>query len=374
MSDPRWRTILAVTPYLVLGMLVVYVLIADWGSWAQLVPVLALCVAYGLWVLVMRTLPFAWHDRPAAVAVFMTGAIALNLALVLHASAFGFLAIATFTFAYSIVGWPWELLAVASTAAVAGLAQSSGFGHDAAGVAGTVAVILLNIVVMCGTSFGLRLAETNLARVATEDERARLAREIHDTLAQGFVGIITQLQAAEETDDEEERRRHTDAALALARDGLTEARRSVSALRPAVLDEAHLADALANVARSWSSRTGIPVHLTTSGTATAVTTESEVALLRTAQEALANVERHAAADHVRVTLRMDADRIRLDIRDDGCGFDPVDRLERPGPAGSGATGGFGLIAMRDRLAAAAGDLIVESRPGRGTLVRAEVPA
>ncbi|MCE4026029.1 sensor histidine kinase [Microbacterium sp. Au-Mic1] len=368
--DSRWRSVLAIAPYVVLGLLVAFVLFAQWGQWARLAPTLALCAAYGLWVLVMRTLPFRWRDRPSVVAVFLTGAIALNLLLVLREGTFGFLAIATFSFAYSLAEWPWELLPVAGTAVVAGLAQSSGFRADPAGVAGTIAVVLLNVVVMCGLSFGLHRAEDNLHRTAVQDERARLAREIHDTLAQGFTGIITQLQAAEQASDDEARRRHTGAALALARDGLAEARRSVQALRPTALEQTSLADALSRVARSWSARTGVPATVTVTGTARPLPTETEVALLRMAQEALTNVEKHAAAHRVTIALRTDPVGVRLEVRDDGRGFDGVERLQR---AGEGS-GGYGLVSMRERLEAAAGSLIVEARPGRGTVVRAEVPA
>ncbi|MGN7860260.1 sensor histidine kinase [Microbacterium sp. 22303] len=370
MVDSRWRTVLAVTPYIVLGLLVAFMLLAQWGQWARLTPILALCAAYGLWVLVMRTLPFRWRDRPSAIAVFLAGAIVLNLLLVLREGSFGFLAIATFSFAYSLAEWPWELLPVAGTAVVAGLAQSSGFRADPAGVAGTIAVILLNIVVMCGLSFGLHRAEQNLQRTAVHDERARLAREIHDTLAQGFTGIITQLQAAEQASDDAARRRHTESALALARDGLAEARRSVQALRPTALEQTSLADALTGVAHSWSTRTGIPAAVTATGTARPLPTETEVALLRTAQEALTNIEKHAAARRVTIALRTDAAGVSLEVRDDGRGFDAVERVQR---AAEGS-GGYGLIAMRERLEAAAGRLVVEARPGRGTVVRAEVPA
>jgi signal transduction histidine kinase len=368
--DSRWRSVLAIAPYVVLGLLVAFVVPVQWGQWSRLGPTLALCAAYGLWVLVMRTLPFRWRDRPAAIAVFLTGAIALNLLLVLREGTFGFLAIATFSFAYSLVDWPWELLPVAGTAVVAGLAQSSGFRGDPAGVAGTIAVILLNVVVMCGLSFGLHRAEQTLHRTAVQDERARLAREIHDTLAQGFTGIITQLQAAEQASDEAIRRRHTESALGLAREGLAEARRSVQALRPTALEQTSLADALSGVARSWSARTGVPSAVTVTGTARPLPTETEVALLRMAQEALTNVEKHAAAHRVMIALRTDPAGVRLEVRDDGRGFDAVERLQNAA-AGSG---GYGLIAMRERLESSAGILTVEARPGRGTVVRAEVPA
>lgn len=368
--DSRWRTVLAVAPYVVLGLLAGFAVLTRAGQPARLLPTLALCAAYGLWVLVMRTLPFRWRDRPAAIAIFLAGAIALNLLLVLREGTFGFLAIATFSFAYSLAAWPWELIPVAGTAVVAGIAQSSGFRMDPAGVIGTVAVILLNVVVMCGLSFGLHRAEQTQHRTAVQDERTRLAREIHDTLAQGFTGIITQLQAADQAPDDAARRRHTDAALSLARDGLAEARRSVQALRPAALEQTSLADALSGVARSWSARTGVAATVTASGAARPLPTETEVALLRMAQEALANVEKHAAATKVMLALRVGATTASLEVRDDGCGFDAVDRLRRA----TDGTGGYGLIAMRERLESAAGALVVDSRPGRGTVVRAEVPA
>jgi signal transduction histidine kinase len=322
-----------------------------------------------VWILVLRTLRLRWTERPAVVAVFLAGAILLNLLLVLQAGWFGFLAVATFTFAYSLAAWPWELLAVGATAVVAGIAQSSSFARGTVlGLVATVVVVLLNVVVMCGMSWGLQLATRLTERSGVEAERARLAREIHDTLAQGFAGIVTQLQAAEQAPDEAARSRHTDAALALARDGLGEARRSVQALRPAALDAARLPEAMRAAAARWSVRTGVPVEVHVEGTASRLSTEAEVVLLRTAQEALANIERHAGAARVSMTLRCDDRVTRLEVRDDGRGFDP---------AAAGATtvdGGFGLVAMRERVEALAGALAIESRPGGGTAVRAEVPA
>lgn len=371
MVDPRWRTVLTYAPYLVLGMLAAFALGTEWGARTRLVPVLVLCAAYGVWVLVMRNLPFRWRDRPVAIAIFVAGAILLNLALVLLHGYFGFLTIATFTFAYSLVEWPWELLPVGGTAVVAGLAQSSSFGADTLGLIGRVVVVAINIVIMCGLSWGLLIAQRQDERAATAAERARLAREIHDTLAQKFAGIVTQLQAAEQAPDDATRLRHSDAAIELARDGLAEARRSVQALRPAALDAMRLHDALRNVAASWSARTGIPVDFGVSGDSRTLSTDAEVALLRAAQEALANVERHAQAHRVALTVRSDRSGTRLEVRDDGCGFDPA---ERHGRAARTEEGGYGLVAMRERIESVAGALTVESRPGHGTAVRAEVPA
>jgi signal transduction histidine kinase len=369
--DPRWRRVLTVTPYTVLGILIAYTLIAQWGQWSRMAPTLGLCLAFGAWIVVMRQLPFPWRDRPAAIAVFLTVLIALNFVLVLREGYFGFLTIASFMFSYSLARWPWELLPVAASATVAGIAQSSGYIGQPGWALAAVAVIALNVVAMCGLGWGVALAQAQQRLGATELERSRMAREIHDTLAQGFTGIITQLQAADQAQDEAARRRHTEAALALARDGLAEARRSVNALRPAPLDSVGLPEALRNVARMWSARTGILVQLTTSGDAGALPTDAEVALLRTAQEALANIEKHAHAHRVTLVLRSNARGALLEVRDDGRGFDVRERLERPR---DGEHGGFGLVAMRERIESIAGEFTVESRPGRGTAVRARVTA
>ena len=364
MVDPRWGRVLAVAPYLVLGMLAAFAVGIEWGQWSRLIPELVLCAAFAVWILVFRTLRPAWADAPAAIAVFMAGLIGLNLALVLMEGWFGFLAIATFTFAYSIVPWPAELLAVGGAAVVAGLAQGSSIHRDPLGVVAVVLIIVVNVAIMCGMSWGLRLAERGTQRAGAEAERTRLAGDIHDTLAQNFAGIVTQLQAAEQAPDDVARQRHTDAALDLARDGLAEARRSVQALRPPALEGARLPEALEGVADRWSARTGIPVEVTTAGAERALRTETDVALLRTAQEALTNIERHAAAGRVALSLRYESRGARLEVRDDGNGFDPRSTAPRDG---------YGLVAMRERLESLAGRLVVESQPGYGTAIRAEVP-
>ncbi|WP_067474832.1 sensor histidine kinase [Actinomadura hibisca] len=178
------------------------------------------------------------------------------------------------------------------------------------------------------------------------DERRRLAAEIHDTIAQGLTGIITQLQAA--ADDE-----HVRHATALARESLREARRSVQDLAPTHLEHDTLPAALKKI-------TDGRAHLTVTGTEERLHDELQTTLLRIAQEALANATRHARADRIGVTLSYMDDEVTLDIRDDGRGF------TRP-------SGGFGLTAMRERAARVAGTLEIESEPGRGTAVSARVP-
>ena len=200
-----------------------------------------------------------------------------------------------------------------------------------------------------------------------------MAREIHDTLAQGLTGIVTQLQAAEHAaDDPVAWRRHFAAASRLARESLVEARRSVDALRPEPLESgARLGDALASVAGKWTALHDIPVEVTTTGTATELPPETEVALLRTAQEALANVAKHAHASRVGLTLSYMEHQVALDVRDDGGGFLPNGLP--PAPAQPGTSGGFGLVAMRQRIESVHGTLQVESEPGAGTAISACVP-
>lgn len=204
-------------------------------------------------------------------------------------------------------------------------------------------------------------------------ERQRLAHEIHDTLAQGFVSIITQLEAAEETltTDLGATRRRLDRARTTARDSLSEARRTVAALRPGPLERgATLAEAMDDAVEQWRSRTDTPppVHLLVDGEPVALDEAVAAVLLRVVQEALANIARHAHAMAVTVTLSYLGDLVLLDVHDDGVGFDAHARAHAdPG------RGGFGLTAMRERVTAIGGDLVVESRSGEGTTVAARVP-
>ena len=196
-----------------------------------------------------------------------------------------------------------------------------------------------------------------------------MAREIHDTIAHGLTGIVTQLEAAEQAEDRPEaRQRHVANAIRLARESLSEARRSVEASRPEVLEGASLEEALADVAERWSDLSGVPVDVTTTGEPMPLHPEIEIALLRTAQEALANVAKHATASRALLTLSYMGDEVTLDVRDDGVGF------EVPAEASPGRGAGFGLTAMRQRVSRVAGTLAIESEPGGGTAISARVPA
>lgn len=195
------------------------------------------------------------------------------------------------------------------------------------------------------------------------EERARLAREIHDTLAQGFIGIIAQLEAAEQViDDRRAVGERIALAKRLARDNLNEARRSVAALRPEPLERAPLPEALTAVAERWSGTVGVPVTVSIDGQPRPLTVEVETTLLRAAQEGLANVGRHAGATRAVLTLSYMDGQVTLDVLDDGAGFDPA--VPR---------GGYGLVAMRERAARTGGSVTVESAPGEGTALCVSVP-
>jgi signal transduction histidine kinase len=299
--------------------------------------------------------------------------LALSAVLVVRDPIYGFFIWS----GYVIVGLlPRRLVpaGVLATALVVAVSQVGGLPDDAGGWLIYAVVALANAAV-AGTVIALAMVQSaqkarleaalreneRLQAQAREagalEERARLAREIHDTLAQGLTGIVTQLEAAGQGDSE----RHIAAAARLARESLDEARRSVQALRPQPLEDARLPEALAEVAGAWSQLHGVPAEASTTGAPRPLPVDVEATLLRTAQEALANVAKHASASRVGLTLSYMDDLVTLDIRDDGVGGAALGR-------------GFGLTGMRERLQGLHGTLAIESEAGAGTALSATVPA
>ncbi|QKW10357.1 sensor histidine kinase [Streptomyces sp. NA04227] len=201
-------------------------------------------------------------------------------------------------------------------------------------------------------------------------ERERLAREIHDTLAQGLTSIQLLLRAAERAlpGAPESAARHVDQARQAAVDNLAEARRFVAALTPPALEGATLSGALERLCATTSARHRLAARFQLTGDPVPLSTAHEVALLRIAQSALANTVRHAEATTAEVTLGYLGDHVTLDVVDDGSGFAP-DQLPAPDPE----SGGFGLAAMRARTHALGGTLTVRSAPGSGTALAARFP-
>jgi signal transduction histidine kinase len=189
-------------------------------------------------------------------------------------------------------------------------------------------------------------------------ERERLAREIHDTLAQGFTSVVVLLELAEsevDTDPAAARQRLA-TARATARQNLAEARALVAALSPADLQVAPLPEAIGRLVDRFGAETGLAARLSVSGEPRSLPANEEVVLLRSAQEALANVRKHAGAGRVEVSLDSTGTRTSLAVADDGAGFDPA-----------APTGGYGLAGMRRRVEEIGGTLSIHSGPG-GTRV------
>lgn len=211
--------------------------------------------------------------------------------------------------------------------------------------------------------------QDELARTQRESgasaERTRVSRDIHDTVAQSLssIGMLSRGALVAEAD----RVRALEQIGALAAEGLADARRIVNGLMPAELEQAALGDALERMLGRLTEETGIAATLHADDELPGLGLDAEVALLRTAQSALANVRVHARATRVVVTLAEAGDAVRLDIVDDGRGFDPA-KLDAAGP-----DGGYGLRAMRARLRELGGGLDVESAPGDGTALSAYVP-
>lgn len=207
--------------------------------------------------------------------------------------------------------------------------------------------------------------------LAVSEERNRLAREIHDTLAQGLMGITLQLELAKSVLQEEPELGLTsvDKALALARSNLEEARRSVLDLRAAPLQELTLPEALDRLSVGVEHESGLRVSFQQLGSVRMgrLPARVEAGLYRIGQEALTNVQRHAQANHVDVMLTYDGRELHLVVQDDGQGFDPSESRQVDDH------GGFGLVGIQERARLLGGTAEISSAPGMGTRVEVTVP-
>jgi signal transduction histidine kinase len=196
-------------------------------------------------------------------------------------------------------------------------------------------------------------------------ERQRLSAEIHDTIAQGFASIVMLVQAAEASvrSDPDNACAHLNLAAQTARENLAEARALVAGLAPVQLDGGSLDDALRRVTAQAAEQAGFAAGVEIAGPPRPLPVSAQVVLLRVCQEALANAARHAGASRARVGLCYGDADVRLEVGDDGAGFDP-----------GAVTSGYGLRGMRARVAEAGGELSVRSAPGQGATVRVTVRA
>lgn len=199
---------------------------------------------------------------------------------------------------------------------------------------------------------------------AVLQERSRLAQELHDTLSQNLTAINLQLEAMRQVlpGGSDEALAFLGKAQAMARQGIAEARRSVWALRPDILEQSNLLAALMRIAEETRAATPLAVRCAIEGTSMALPAEVEDHLLRITQEAITNVLRHADATELRLTLRFEDDGVFLQVQDNGGGFD----AQRNGR-------GFGLTTMRERAESLGGNWTIVTAPGQGTRVEIRLP-
>ena len=192
-------------------------------------------------------------------------------------------------------------------------------------------------------------------------ERQRLARDIHDTLAQHFTSIVMHLSAAKYSNPESVQSEVQQAEDA-AREGLDEIRRIVWDMRPEQIEKASFVEAVEELAARWSAENSVLVKMKVTGTPRSLPASAETALLRISQEAMHNITKHAQAKNVNITFSFMEDVFVMDIADDGLGFDL-----------SKASDGFGLKTMRDRIEELSGIFTIESEQGRGTAIAVSLP-
>ena len=401
----RWEQALARTvalaPYLLLAAGTALALVQPGQTWSSRWPIVGLVALALVWTLSMYTLPPPrWRRRTLPMVLYFAGMLVLATLLTMRSFFFVAYVITGFLQAFWILPTVLAFVGVAATSVVIYTAPAGFPPPSFEAWSGYLFIVCLQTALtgffsMLGRrsyqehakrrelvaelqaaleeNAGLHAQLLTQAREAgVLDERQRMAREIHDTLAQGLTGIITQLEAAGRAPRSTQQwRRHLDQASALARESLTEARRSVEALRPEPLEGAALPDAIADMARRWSQTSRVELSLETTGEPRPLLPELEATLYRVAQEALTNVAKHARASKVGLTLSYMDDEVLLDVRDDGVGF----RAGAPGGNGHRGPGqGFGLDAMRQRLRRVAGNLEIESAPDEGTAINASVPA
>lgn len=203
---------------------------------------------------------------------------------------------------------------------------------------------------------------------AQEEERLRIARELHDETAQALASLLVRQRVAERSPDPESLHRTMADLRALTAEALEGVRRMALELRPTMLDDLGLVAAVEAFGRQFSHRTGIPVDVRMTRRPERLPPEVELVAFRIIQEALSNVARHSGATRAEVRLGASASLLTVSVADDGQGFEPEAALDNQSRQRS-----LGLFGMRERAALVGGRLSLDSAPGRGTRVRLEIP-
>ena len=404
-AERRESVFYSVLPYALLAISTVLTLTQTGGSQSANLPAtMALTLVTGLWLAVFFRGQAGTRSGPR-IAVSYTWLMTAAAALVVLSPWYGIFAFVGYIHAFLFLTGPWRYAGVVATSVIMAVSYVGGWENITEGRWNVWAAISAVTGVLAATSFYfadstdvngrkqkqlLALLHDSNARLEAAleenaglhaqllvqareagilDERQRIAGDLHDTLAQSLAGILTQLQAAEQTMGEPAARRHVANAVALARESLTDARRTIHAVEPEALAAAGLPDAIGDVTRRWAETHAVEAVFNVTGDARPLHGDVEATLLRAAQEALTNVGKHAHAGRVGLTLSYMEDLVTLDVRDDGVGFAPDQ--QRPVNADDG---GFGLAGMRQRVQRLAGQLVIESEPGAGTALSATVPA
>lgn len=381
-EEDRVHPAMAYLPFVLLGLSLTFTLTAGAGArlpWV--IAVTAVTVAFRVWWLLdcaappLRTVGFALN-------------LVLTLVLISLSPLYGVYAFVGYLDAVAVLSGTAQVWGLVAAASLNALAQSGG-PQGAYQQPWLFAFLLLAnaglAVIMVQVDRHRQLTVTQLRQALSSleeahrvnqqlqdqlvdqarasgvlEERQRLSREIHDTVAQGLIALLRQIEAAGDATTLPQARAVLDRADRTARDSLDEARRAVAALASPWLDEADLAEAVENLLSAWSQDSSIAHRLHVSGTPSSTTWDAD--LMRVCQEGLANVAKHSHADLVEVSLAYTDKALTLTLSDDGVGFDGQPGLD-----------GHGLPSMRQRLHAAGGELTVSSTGGTGCVVRAMIP-
>lgn len=404
--ERRESVVFEALPYVLLAVSTIITLLYPiWDVDVNAPAALGLTLATTIW-LGWFTLHPRWRDNGRLMALHYAGLTVLAAGLVVTAPWYGIFAFFGYVHAFAGLRGRWRYVGVVATSMIIAVTYMGGVSRISTDEWWLWSAISVVSAILASTFFyfaeftdeygrrqrmaltELHEANVNLEAALAENaglhaqllvqareagvlsERQRMAREIHDTLAQSLAGILTQLQAAEQTmDGPSTLGRHVTNATNPARESLAEARRTVHAVEPELLADARLPDAISDVTRKWLEQNNIDAVLTTTGDPQPMHADVEVTLLRAAHEALANVAKHAEASRVGLTLSYMEDLVTLDVRDDGVGFELATKR-----ANTSTDGGFGLAGMRQRVQRLAGRLDIESEPGGGTAISVSVPA
>jgi signal transduction histidine kinase len=375
----QWDWVWHVTAYLALGINVTIFL----GESSDVDPMifLGLSAMLALWYIPFISSPLTlWQDNPKRKVLYLilgwilwVGLIILNVESLLLAAMFYPLVFSRFIIRWAIALAAFQTLGLYLVYVIlyeAGnwlflLMVTLGFLGASILIGAFVASLIKQSVARQHLLDELTQTRARLLKSEREAgilaERQRLAREIHDTLAQNFTSVIMHLSAAK-LSSTDAIQTHVEQAEQTAREGLDEARRMIWDKSPGQLENASLIESLEKHAARWSVENDINVAMDVTGDQRTLDAAMDVALLRIFQEALHNIKKHASAKNVNITLSYMPDLLILDIADDGQGFIATKNGR-----------GFGMTSMRERAEELGGELTVESEPGKGTNIAVSIP-